>query len=100
MSLYLIISVRVCYLLLFFFMLLESLLFGYMKTFHHPVKHFRYVVEQGEIEKRISPMENQTISKKVMIAGCNSRSFRMGNVLLSFRKVRQLRDGEDGVRIF
>lgn len=74
-----------------FFTFLESLLFGYMKTFHHPVKHFRYVVEQGEIEKHISPMENQTISKKVMIAGCNSQAFHMGNVLLSFCKVSQLK---------
>lgn len=83
-----------------FFILLESLVFGYMKSFHHPVKHFRYVVEQGEIEKHISPMENQTISQKVMIAGCNSQAFHMGNVLLSFCKVIQLRDAKDGVCIF
>lgn len=35
----------------FFLMLLESLLFSYIKTFYHPVKHFRYEREQGEIEK-------------------------------------------------
>lgn len=64
MFLWLSISVQVrmssiiCVFVCVFLMLLASLLFRSIKTFHHPIQRFRYEVEQGEIEKHLSPLEN------------------------------------------